>query len=262
MLTAPIEHIAAALLLPAIGILLALSSLILALLVGRSRARSAALWLAVAASVGIVALGVVAITGGQEIRASLGSVLGFAVIDLRYDALAAPFLLALGVVGAAASIYGLGYSAHDETSRGRIFAAYPVFLASLLLVFGAADAFAFLLAWELMALSSVALVFGATPGRAIARAGYLYLAMTHVATAALIVAFAILGAEAGSTSFGAFGAAAPRLPAPVRDVVFVLLLVAPHVRSHARAAAGGGGRSLRHQRGRARRHLRRAGWRR
>ena len=223
--TTPIEHLSTVLLLPAIGILLGLGTVVSTLLGGRRPARLLALWLAVGASVGVVTLGIVVLISGQEIRASIGEVLGFPVIALRYDALSGPFLLAHGAVGVAASIFGLGYGGHDDTSRQRIFAAYPLFLGSLLLVFGAADAFAFLLAWELMALSSAALVIGTTPSREVARAGYLYLAMTHVATAALIVAFAILGAHAGSTSFLAFGAAAASLPGITRDVVFVLLLV-------------------------------------
>jgi hydrogenase-4 component B len=101
----------------------------------------------------------------------------------------------------------------------------PLFLASLALVFGANNAFAFLFAWEVMALSSAALVVGSRPSEAVARAGYFYLAMTHLATAALVVAFAILAAAAGSPDFGSFGAAAAGLPPPARDIVFALVLV-------------------------------------
>ena len=74
-------------------------------------------------------------------------------------------------------------------------------------------------------LSSAALVVGARPSRDVAQTGYLYLAITHLATAALVVAFAILASAAGSTSFAAFGPAAMSLPPAARDVVFVLLLL-------------------------------------
>ena len=51
-------------------------------------------------------------------------------------------------------MFGIGYGAHGATGTDRTAATYPIFLASLVLVFGADDAFAFLFAWELMALSS------------------------------------------------------------------------------------------------------------
>ena len=102
---------------------------------------------------------------GEPVSAKAGSVLGFSVIDVRFDALSALFLIALGVVGAASSVYGIGYTAHASPERDRTAVAYPVFLASLALVFGAADAFAFLFAWEVMALSSAALVVGRQPKR-------------------------------------------------------------------------------------------------
>ena len=224
-MTAAAEHTWVALILPAIAVLLSASTLLLLGGASRRWARNAALALCAAASLAIGVLAIVVLSSNQPLEASAGRVLGFALIELRYDALSTPFLAALAFVGTAASIYGLGYATHDAKSRSRVFAAYPVFLGSLLLVFGAADAFAFLLAWEVMALSSAALVFGPAPSRSVARAGYLYLAMTHVASAALIVAFAILGAEAGSTSFADFGHAASALSDPLRDLVFVLLLI-------------------------------------
>ena len=71
--------------------------------------------------------------------------------------------------GRPSSVYALGY--HDA-GRSRLDTfAYVVFLASLGLVFGAANAFSFLFAWELMALSSAALVLGPAPDRSVARAG-------------------------------------------------------------------------------------------
>ncbi len=133
------------------------------------------------------------------------------------------FLVGLGIVGAAASIAGLRAHAPANPVTG---AAYPMFLLSLLLVFGSADGFAFLLAWELMALASAALVIGARPSAEQLSAGYLYLAVTHLATAALIVAFAVLTAGAGgSLAFAAWPAAAAELSPLGRDAVFILLVI-------------------------------------
>lgn len=181
--------------------------------------------LSAVACVGFLVLGIAVIVSGGSVAASAGQVLGFAAIDVRYDALAGVFLIALGIGGAAASVYGIGYAARADRPIDRTRAAYPIFLASLGLVFGAADAFAFLLAWELMALSSALLVVGTSPTVKVARGGYLYLVLTHLATAAIVVAFAILASAAGSTAFSAFGPAADTLSPAGRDLVFVLLLV-------------------------------------
>lgn len=186
-----------------------------------------ALILAALASVAILALGLVALAGGAPISAEAGSVIGFAVVHVRYDPLSGLFLIALGIVGVAASTFGIGYESHASHggTLDRTRAAYPIFLGSLALVFGADDAFAFLLAWELMALSSAILVVGLRPNPDVARTGYLYLTLTHLATAALVVGFAVLAATAGSTDFASFGAAAASLSPAARSIVFVLLLV-------------------------------------
>ena len=181
--------------------------------------------LSAVASAGILALGVVAVAGGVPVTVRLGSVLGFALVDLRVDGLAGLFLVMLGIAGAACSVYGIGYGAHGTGGTDRTVAAFPVFLLSLGLVFGSADAVAFLFAWELMALSSALLVVGPHPDATVARAGYTYLALTHLAAAALVVAFAILAAGSGSTDFATFGRSATALPAVARDAVFLLLLV-------------------------------------
>ncbi|MEZ0241172.1 MAG: proton-conducting transporter membrane subunit, partial [Chloroflexota bacterium] len=210
-----------------IAALLALSFLSAVAPVSRWNRRALALILAALASAAILALGLLALFGGRPITAEAGSVLGFAVVHVRYDPLAGLFLIALGIVGVASSVFGIGDEAHVSQRGGldRTRAAYPVFLASLVLVFGADDAFAFLLAWELMALSSAVLVVGARPSPEVARAGYLYLTLTHLATAALVVGFAVLAGTAGSTDFAAFGSAATTLPPTARSIVFVLLLI-------------------------------------
>jgi hydrogenase-4 component B len=127
--------------------------------------------------------------------------------------------VALGLTSAAASLTVVGRPVRSRVEAS----AYPLFLASMLLVLGARDAFSFLLAWELMALLSALLVVGLRPTRSVVSAGYLYLAMTHVATAALLVAFALLAAGSGGRlDFVAWREAAPSLSPLVRDAVFVL----------------------------------------
>ena len=228
--------VASDVILPLIAVLFGLAALAALVPVSRANPRQLSLTLSALASLGILALGVVALVTGVPVTARFGDVLGFALVDLRIDGLSALFLVMLGLVGAASSVFGLGYeghgghdvhghAGHGPAVRDRTAAAYPVFLLSLGLVFGSADAIAFLFAWEVMALSSASLVFGSRPSAAVARAGYVYLALTHVAAAALVVAFAVLAAASGTTDLASFGSAAAGLPPLARDAVFLLLLV-------------------------------------
>jgi len=165
----------------------------------------------------------IALVAGPAVAVRAGSVLGYDLFDLRFDALSGLFLVALGAVGCAASIYGLGY---HEAGRSRFETlAYIVFIASLGLVFGSTSAVSFLFAWELMSISSAVLVLGPRPGRPVVRAGYVYVAMTHLATAAIAIAFAAVSAASGSTAFADWHRASTSLAGPARDLVFLLLLV-------------------------------------
>lgn len=191
--------------------------------VGRLNPRSGSAVLAAISSAGFTVVGLAAIGLGTPVSWSAATVLGLPLIHVSYDALGGLLLAALGIVGTASSVFAIGYQRakpHDLTE-----AAYPIFLVSLALVFGADDAFAFLFAWELMALSSAALVVGSRPSAAVARAGYVYLSLTHLATAALVLAFAILVAAAGSTSFADLAAGAATMPPIGRDLVFVLIVI-------------------------------------
>lgn len=168
-------------------------------------------------------IGGIGVIAGPAVEVRLGGVLGYSLLDLRFDALSGLFLVALGVVGAASSLYAVGY---HNAGRSRLDTlAYVVFIASLVLVFGSASAFSFLFAWELMALSSAVLVIGPKPDRAVVRAGYIYVAMTHLATAAIAIAFAVWSAAAGSIDFANWRDVAGSISGSTRDIMFLLVLV-------------------------------------
>jgi hydrogenase-4 component B len=212
-----------------IGLLLGVSALA-AVVPGGEPARRAAYLAAALASAAMALLGVLVIAGAAPVAFSLGTVLGFALVDVRLDSLGAVFVLMLGVVGAMASVYAIGYVPHDAADHeglpprwaDPVLLAYPLFLGSLFLVFGAADLIAFLVAWEGMAVASAVLVIGGRPSPGQARAGYIYLVLTHLATAAIIVSFAVL-ASGGSTAVADLPAAAASLDGTTRNLLFVLL---------------------------------------
>ena len=102
--------------------------------------------------------------------------------------------------------------------------AFNVLLLSVELVFVAADVIAFLFAWELMTLSTAALVATEYEVLETRRAAYLYLVMSHVATGSLIAAFFVLASASGSVSLSTLLAGGV-LSGPLRDVVFLLFFL-------------------------------------
>lgn len=119
----------------------------------------------------------------------------------RLDALSAFFAFVVGLGGAAASLFALGYGRHEQSPQ-RVLPFYPLFLAGMNLVVLADDAFSFLLSWEFMSLSSWALVMAHHQDRDNARAGYVYLLMASFGTLALLLAFGLL-ATGGDYTFDA-----------------------------------------------------------
>ncbi len=124
----------------------------------------------------------------------------------RLDALSAVFACIAGVGGTAASLFALGYGRH-EAAPERVLPFYPLFLAGMNLVLLADDAFAFLLSWEFMSLTSWALVMSHHADRDHAGAGYVYLVMAGFSTFALLLAFGLLAAG-GDYTFDAMRATA------------------------------------------------------
>jgi hydrogenase-4 component B len=142
------------------------------------------------------------------------------------DGLAAWFLLILSMVGVPIAVFSLGYVAPPPFRQRSVFigAAFNVLLGAVELVFVAADAIAFLFAWELMTLATAALVATEHEARDNRRAAYLYLVMSHVGTGCLIAGFLKLASASGSLSFANIlsGGVAP---GPMRDGLFALFFL-------------------------------------
>jgi len=136
--------------------------------------------------------------------------LGLPWVGARFhvDPLSAFFLVVVSLAAAAASLYALGYGRH-ERDPGRVLPFFPAFLAGMILVLVAADAYTFLLSWEFMSLASWALVMAHHREEQNARAAYVYLVMASFGTLALLVAFALLAGPDGHYAFAAMRAAPP-----------------------------------------------------
>jgi formate hydrogenlyase subunit 3/multisubunit Na+/H+ antiporter MnhD subunit len=125
----------------------------------------------------------------------------------RMDALSAFFLLLLGAVSAGVSVFAAGYMRPGEgTPPGLQCLWYHLFLASMAFVLVADDAYAFMVAWESMALSSFFLVTSDHRQAEIRRAGYLYLLIAHVGAIAILLCFGVLQGGTHDYTFGAMRA--------------------------------------------------------
>lgn len=149
-------------------------------------------------------VGVSALLYGADITARLPIGLPWLHWQLRLDNLSAFFLLIVGVVVTAAGIYSHTYN-REYLRHPRELTAITVFsglfVAGMQLVLLADDAFAFMIAWELMSLSSYFLVASTHHLPATRRAAFLYLLMAHVSGISILLAFGVLSGFSGSFAF-------------------------------------------------------------
>ncbi len=143
---------------------------------------------------GVALLGGVALLAGQAPQVMVLPLgLPNLPFHLRLDALSGFFLLLMGVAGAGISIFAAGYFRSGEgTAPGVLGLHYHIFLASMALVVLADDAYFFMVAWELMAISSYFLVVSQHRLPEIRRAGFLYLLMAHLGALCLLLSFGVL----------------------------------------------------------------------
>ncbi len=93
------------------------------------------------------------------------------------------------------------------TPPGLLCLQYHLFLASMGLVLLADDAYAFMVAWETMALSSYFLVTTQHRIPEIRRAGFLYLLIAHVGAIAILLCFGVMQGGSWQFTFDAMRAA-------------------------------------------------------
>ena len=149
----------------------------------------------------VAALALRALSGGAE-AAVLPLGLPELPFHLRLDGLAAFFLMIIGAASAGISFFAAGYFRRGEgTPPGLLCLEYHVFLASMAGVVLADDAYAFMVAWEAMAMSSYFLVTANHRQPDVRAAGYLYIVMAHVGAIAILLCFGVLQADTGDYTF-------------------------------------------------------------
>ena len=144
-------------------------------------------------------------------------------MHVRQDALSSVFLLLLGVVSAGISVFAAGYFRRGQgTPPGLLCLQYHVFLASMGFVLLADDAYAFMVAWETMALSSYFLVTAQHGLPEIRRAGFLYLLIAHLGALTILLSFGVM--QGGSWQFTFDAMRGAHLSPQWASVAFLLAL--------------------------------------
>lgn len=146
----------------------------------------------------------------EAVTAQLPLGLPWLAWSVRIDALSGLLLLLIGLVVFAVSIFGPGYSRefiHGRQSMASLGVFSGLFIAGMMLVVVANDAFMFMVAWELMSLSSYFLVAFQHEHGANRRAAFLYLLMAHVGGLSILLAFGILAGFGNGFGFAAMRAA-------------------------------------------------------
>ena len=187
-------------------LLLTLGAIVLAAI---SRHKEACGWTALgfvsAASGCLIYLAVYVFLGG-EIKdvdlINLHPVIGTS-LSVGIDPLSALFLIIIGIVSFCVTLFSIRYIRHYE--KESLLRYYPwllLFFVSIVGVVCITDLMFFIIFWEIMTLSSWALVVYERENKESLKAGLLYFIVTHLATGCLILAAVILYPSTAGPSFG------------------------------------------------------------
>ncbi|WP_371368654.1 Hydrogenase-4 component B [Sporomusa rhizae] len=149
-------------------------------------------------------------------------------VQVRLDYLAAFFLLTIGLAGSAASVYAMGYTReyYGDGRRYQVMVAlYSAFILSMILVVCVSHVIAFIVVWELMAVTSFFLVNYEHEKPETGRASFVYIVMTHVGTAFVVTAFFLLALKAGSFGFDKFSQVGASLDMWTKNAIFLCAII-------------------------------------
>ena len=124
-------------------------------------------------------------------------------MHVRLDALAGFFLLVIGLLVSAVSLYSVGYMRQlaGQHNLTPLYIFMPLFVAGMQGVVIADDAYSFMIFWELMSVASYFLVTFEHEQEANRKAGFLYLLMAQLGGLLILGSFAVLYATGGSFEF-------------------------------------------------------------
>jgi hydrogenase-4 component B len=156
---------------------------------------------------------------------SLG--IGTDILTLHIDGLAAFFIAVISTIAIAASVFGTRYFEHYAGiyRLGSFGFFYNVFIASMILVVSANNALLFLLAWEMMAISSYFLVIFEHEEETNINAGTFYILISQLGAACLFAAFLLLYKFTGSWDFDLIRVSSVAIPVAMQNAILAFALI-------------------------------------
>ncbi len=159
------------------------------------------------------------------------SLVPYVQLTVKLDGLAAFFLLIVSSLAIGLCTYSFGYvrGFYGRKPVAVLAAFFNGLLLATTLVFTASNAFFFLIAWEIMALTAYCLVSYEHEKTEARNAGVLYFIMSHIGTGCLVLGFLLLFQAAGGSSpddysFDRFRTLGAALSPGRRDAAFLLFL--------------------------------------
>jgi len=198
------------------------AAVVLALVLGTARARATACGTLCALSAGFGVL-----TGALAVSGRTGAVLVSMALPpghlvLAPDRLGGVFVVVVSAVMCLVSVYAIGYARTGSTGSRTSWVALALFGLGMQMVPAAADLVAFLFAWELMAVASMALVLiDQARSPAVRSAALWYAAMTQLSFLLVVAGLSVLAASTGSDMFAVMSAG--HLSGATASAAFVLL---------------------------------------
>lgn len=141
---------------------------------------------------------------GSEFSCSIkgGSLIGNILLEI--DPLSAWFILIINFTLFNGAIYGAGYMKAYESHKNDLslhWIMYVIFHVSMVWVCMLRNGFAFIIAWEIMTLSSLVLILFDHSKSQTLKAGINYMVQMHIGAALLIIAFIIVFTNQQTTNF-------------------------------------------------------------
>jgi hydrogenase-4 component B len=130
------------------------------------------------------------------------SVLPYLNFSVKFDALSLFFVMIISTIALAVSTYSLNYVFDEDYHHKRLFAfLFTAFVSSMLFVVSSFNGVSFLIFWEIMSTLSFFLVIYDYENKENRQGGFIYIFMTHLGTAFIMVAFILMYLKTGSFSF-------------------------------------------------------------
>ncbi|MFH1857171.1 MAG: proton-conducting transporter membrane subunit [Candidatus Omnitrophota bacterium] len=137
------------------------------------------------------------------------------------------FISVILLVSVPSAVFSIGYL-KKEYSNAKITTGWillTIFVLSMMAVVTVRDAFLFIIVWEIMSLVSYFLVVFDTKDEKSIQAGTIYIVMTHIGTAFIILAVLTMYKYAGSFDFAVLKEACYSMPSEIKNRVFLFLLI-------------------------------------